>query len=355
MALDVSNVDYSTLNALTKEQYIPTLVDNIKKKSVLLSKFLSSSKPNASGKKIVVPVEYADANSSSYGFYSKYDDLGVYPDEFAKQVSYDWSQAHASVAISGFEERVNDNPEKLVDLLSSKMKSAEKSLMKFFSGVLYGSTAEAGFNDLKSIASQSSKLGGITPDADNTSGSLEAIWKGAFDLSKATDINAVDSSSSYGNALFDNFSVIIDEILREAFEVFHRDSGEQPKMIIVPQIVADAYEQHLSDKKRAPSMASSEVADAGFSGFKYRGLDMLVDPSCPAGEMFFINDEYLKMIHNRKANFSFTGFRQPVTQDAKVGHILWMGQLICTNRAKAVGRISGLPTDYSTVSEEPSE
>jgi len=102
-------------------------------------------------------------------------------------------------------------------------------------------------------------------------------------------------------------------------------------------------------------MASSEVADAGFSGFKYRGLDMLVDPSCPAGEMFFINDEYLKMIHNRKANFSFTGFRQPVTQDAKVGHILWMGQLICTNRAKAVGRISGLPTDYSTVSEEPSE
>jgi len=44
-----------------------------------------------------------------------------------------------------------------------------------------------------------------------------------------------------------------------------------------------------------------------------------------------------------------------VTQDAKVGHILWMGQLICTNRAKAVGRISGLPTDYSTVSEEPSE
>ena len=260
MALDTSNVDYSTLNALTKEQYIPTLVDNIKKKSVLLSKFLSSSKPNASGKKIVVPVEYADANSSSYGFYSTYDDLGVYPDEFAKQVSYDWSQAHASVAISGFEERVNDNPEKLVDLLSSKMKSAEKTLMKFFSGVLYG------FNDLKSIANQTSALGGITPG--NTAGTLEKIWKGAFDVSKATVINDVDDS---GKALFDNFSQVIDEILREAFEIFHRDSGEQPKMIVVPQIVADAYEQHLSDKKRAPSMASSEIADAGFSGFKYRG------------------------------------------------------------------------------------
>ena len=353
MALDTTNVDYSTLTALTKEQYIPTLVDNIKKKSVLLSKFLGKSKPNASGNKIVVPVEYADANSSSYGFYSKYDDLGVHPDEFAKQVSYEWSQAHASVAISGYEERVNDNPEKLVDLLSSKMKSAEKSLMKFFSGVLYGSTAQAGFNDLTTMSSQTVALGGITPDATGTSGSLEKIWKGAFDTSKAVDINAVDSASSYGNALFDNFSLVIDEILRESFEIFHRDSGEQPKMIVVPQIVADAYEQHLSDKKRTPSMASSEIADAGFVGFKYRGLDMLVDPSCPAGEMFFINDEYLKMIHNRKANFSFTGFRNPVTQDAKVGHILWMGQLICTNRAKAVGRISGLPTDYTTVSVAP--
>ena len=48
MALDPQNVDYTTLNALTKEQYIPTLVDNIKKKSVLLSKFLGMSKPNAS-------------------------------------------------------------------------------------------------------------------------------------------------------------------------------------------------------------------------------------------------------------------------------------------------------------------
>lgn len=351
MALNTTQVDYSTLNALTKEQYIPTLVDNIKKKSVLLSKFLGASKPNASGKKIVVPVEYADANSDSYGFYEKYDDLTVKPDEFAKQVSYDWSQAHASVAISGFEERVNDNPEKLVDLLSSKMKSAEKSLMKFFSNVLYGSETEANFNDLKTISSQSAELGGITPGS--TANTLEKIWKGAFDTDKSTVINAVDASSSYGNALFDNFSQIIDEILREAFEIFMRDSGEAPKMIVVPQIVADAYEQHLSDKKRTPSMASSEIADAGFSGFKYRGLDMLVDPSCPAGEMFFINDEYLRMIHSRKANFNFTGFRQPVTQDAKVGHILWMGQLICTNRAKAVGRISGLPTDYTTASSAP--
>ena len=344
MALDPQNVDYTTLNALTKEQYIPTLVDNIKKKSVLLSKFLGMSKPNASGKKIVVPVEYADANSSSYGFYSKYQDLAVVPDEFAKQVSYDWSQAHASVAISGFEERVNDNPEKLVDLLSSKMKSAEKSLMKFFSNVLYGSQSQADFNDLKSIASQSAPLGGITPG--NTANTLEKIWKGAFDIDVDSRIQAVDSS----NSNFDNCSVIIDEFLREGWQSFYSDSGEQPSMIVTTQIVADAYEQHLSDKKRTPTMASSEIADAGFSGFKYRGIDLLVDPSCPAGEMYFINDEYLKMIHNRKANFTFTGFKAPTTQDAKVGHILWMGQLICTNRAKAVGRFSGLPETYTATS-----
>ena len=96
--------DYASLTALTKEQYIPKLVDNVKKKSVLLSSLLGGSRPNASGNSIHQPIEVA--NATSLGFYEKYDTMTIAPTEFAKDASYGWAQAYASVSISGFEENV---------------------------------------------------------------------------------------------------------------------------------------------------------------------------------------------------------------------------------------------------------
>jgi len=342
-----SAVDYSSLTALTKEQYIPKLVDNIKKKSVLLSRMLGKSRPNASGNQIIQPIEYAD--STALGFYEKYDTLDVDPDEFAKSAKYDWTQAYASVSISGYEERVNDNPEKLIDLLGAKMKNAEKSLAKEFSEALYGAD-DSKLVSLADIAKQTDPtsanggaLGGLAVGSN-------AFWKGAFvDAHNDNTDRAIPGVTAGSTSKFDGQSTIIDEIFRAGWEKMSKDSGDKPSLIVVPQIVFDMYEQFLSDKKRTPSLASGEVADAGFIGMKYRGVDLVVDPSCPAGQAFFINEEYLRMVHSRKANFTFSGFKQPVKQDAKTGHILWMGQLVCSNRAKAVGQITGLATDYDTV------
>jgi len=330
--------DYSSLSALTKEQYIPKLVDNIKKKSVLLARMLGKSKPNASGNAIHQPVEIADA--TSLGFYEKYGALEVAPTEFAKDAQYTWAQAYASVSISGFEERVNDNPEKLIDLLGAKMKNAEKSLTKKFSDALYGvsgADAVGDFISLKSIAGASA-LGGL--DTTAFSG-----WKGAFD----DDMSADPRIAVAGNeSNFDSLATNMDKIFREKFALMSKDSGDRPSIVVVNQVFFDAMEQHLSDKKRTPTLSSGEIADLGFTSMKYRGIDCVVDESIPDGEVYFINEEYLKMIHSRKANFGFTGFKAPVNQDAKTGHILWMGQMITGNRAKAVGRMYGLPTDYDT-------
>ena len=310
---------------------------------------LGKSRPNASGNQIVQPIEYAD--STALGFYEKYGTLDVDPDEFAMSAKYDWTQAYASVSISGYEERVNDNPEKLIDLLGAKMKNAEKSLAKKFSKALYG-VDDSKLVSLADIASQSNPstanggaLGGIT-NASNAN----PFGKGAFvDAHTDATNQAIPGVTGGATTVFDGQSTIIDEIFRKGWEKMSKDSGDKPSLIVVPQIVFDMYEQFLSDKKRTPSLASGEVADAGFIGMKYRGVDLVVDPSCPAGEAFFINEEYLRMVHSRKANFTFSGFKQPVKQDAKTGHILWMGQLVCSNRAKAVGQITGLAENYTDV------
>ena len=332
MATDITpggGYDYASLTALTKEQYVPKLVDNIKKKSILLSRLLGKSKPNASGNAIHQPIETHD--SASLGFYEKYGELSVVPQEFATEALYSWSQAYASVSISGFEERVNDNPEKLIDLLGAKMRNAEKSLTKKFSDALYGVSGADGvgkFISLPAIAHQSNALGGIDPTANSNEYSM---WKGCFDVDTGTDYDT-----------FANLKNGIPTIMRTGFASMSKDSGDKPSLIVCPQVVFDAMEEYLSDKKRTPTMASSEVADGGFLGMKWRGVDVVVDQSCPEDSIFFINEDYLQMKHSRKANFGFTGFKAPVNQDAKTGHILWMGQLVCSNRSKAVGRFHGI-------------
>ena len=328
--------DYASLTALTKEQYIPKLVDNVKKKSVLLSSLLGGSRPNASGNSIHQPIEVA--NATSLGFYEKYDTMTIAPTEFAKDASYGWAQAYASVSISGFEERVNDNPEKLIDLMGAKMRNAEKSLTKKFANAFYGVSGADSVGNLISlvdIASQTEDLGGLG----------KAVWKGAFDQDMSADANiAVSSNVSNFDSMADN----MDKIFRVYYNKMSKDAGERPTKVVVNQIFFDAMEQHLSDKKRTSSLASGEVADMGFTSMKFRGVDVIVDESIPDGEVYFLNEDYLRMVHSRKANFGFTGFKAPVDQDAKTGQILWMGQLICSNRSKAVGRLHSLPTDYTT-------
>ena len=144
-----------------------------------------------------------------------------------------------------------------------------------------------------------------------------SMWKGAFDVDTGTDYDT-----------FANLKNGIPTIMRTGFASMSVDSGDKPSLIVCPQVVFDAMEEYLSDKKRTPTMASSEVADGGFLGMKWRGVDVVVDQSCPEDSIFFINEDYLQMKHSRKANFGFTGFKAPVNQDAKTGHILWMLSLI---------------------------
>ena len=185
--------DYASLTALTKEQYIPKLVDNVKKKSVLLSSLLGNSRPNASGNAIHQPIEVADA--TSLGFYEKYGTMTIAPTEFAKDAQYDWAQAYASVSISGYEERVNDNPEKLIDLMGAKMKNAEKSLTKKFADAFYGVSGADSIGNLISlpaIASQTSALGTLAKE----------VWKGAFDVDMSADASIAVSGNSSTSILW---------------------------------------------------------------------------------------------------------------------------------------------------------
>mgnify|MGYP003145785436 CR=1 FL=1 len=328
-------LSYDNLSALTRDKYIPVLVDNIFDSNVLTHRMLRKSKAAASGNKVLQPLEYGKATAK--GFYSGYDVLDTTPTETFTDASFDWVQGYATISISGKEESLNDGAERVVDLLEAKLKNAEKSLKDMFGTQLYsdnnGSTTTTsgasadGFLGLDAIIDSAGTIGGIAR--------ADYSWWGAQEQaagsSTFTDVAAASGANSIGREM------------RKMYGACTVDN-DTPSLIVTTQIVFDAYEEALTAQKRFGA-SDKTLADAGFQNLLYRGTPVVVDDHCPAGKMFMINEKYMGFRHHRKRNFTFEGFQKPINQDARVAKILWLGALTVSN-PRMMGKITGLPTAY---------
>jgi len=322
-------LNYDNLSALTKNQYIPLMVDNIFNSNVLTHRLLRKSKAGASGMKVLQPVEYAKADAK--GFYSGYDILDTSPTEVFTDAEYEWKQCYATISISGREEALNDGAERVIDLLEAKVKNAEKSLKDMFGDTLYGTQAGTGddFVGLQHMISSSRSLG--------------AIDSSSYSWWDAGVVKAVSGSPTYANLADSTNANFIQKLIREAYGQLTID-GEKPTIIVTTQVVFDAYEESLTAQKRFGA-SDKALADAGFTNLMYRGTPIVVDDHCPAGMMFFLNENFIQFRHHRKRNFAFEGFQKPVNQDARIAKILWLGALTCS-APRYLGKITGLPSSY---------
>jgi len=330
-------LDYDNLSALTRDKYIPLLVDNIFDSNILTHRMLRKSKAAASGNKVLQPLEYAMAEAK--GFYSGYDVLDTSPTEVFTDAAYDWVQGYATISISGKEEALNDGPERVIDLLEAKVKNAEKSIKDLFGDQLYSDNSGSavttpaaaqvsGFLGLQHIMKVDRPLGGID--------STDYTWWDA-------KVSANSPALTYTNMVNSANAAYIHKVIRDMYGQCTVDN-DHPTLIVTTQVVFDIYEETLAAQKRFGA-SSKSLADAGFQNLMYRGTPIVVDDHCPGGHMYFLNEKYLQFRHHRKRNFAFEGFQKPINQDASVAKILWLGALTCSNASRQ-GIVTGLAEAY---------
>ena len=120
--------------------------------------------------------------------------------------------------------------------------------------------------------------------------------------------------------------------------------NDQPDLIITTQAIYDAYETSLQANKRFAG--SDEIGNAGFDSLRFKGATVVVDSHCPAGQMYFLNTDYLDFkVHNQR-NFAFEDFKRLEGSDNLQSRLFWMGQLTCTN-PRMQGVLGGGPSDYA--------
>jgi len=372
MAVSSTTINWDSLSSLTRDKFLPVLVDNIFNSNPLAVKLLKNAEKLDGGRKIITPLEYA--KNTAQGFYSGYDVLDTTPSDPVTSAVWEWKQAYANISISGEEELKNAGDSMVLSLLKSKMGNAERSLKDLFGSKVFGTgSAAPGSNEITALcgdaqASTDVQTEGAVIDAvagDSTVmhavGSIDNCIVG-YNRSLGgvnSDSNtwwdsrfasfAVDSTANATDATFAEMTSTTNGVAAISARMTRlygalTIGSDQPDLIITTQVIYDAYESSLQANKRFVSNDAG-LGDAGFSTLKFKNAAIVADSHCPDSTMLMLNTKYLDFKVHSKRNFSFQDFQKPINQDARTAKIFWMGQLVCTN-PRMQGMIVGGPSGY---------
>jgi hypothetical protein len=274
------------------------------------------------GYEIVRNLDYA--NNSTYQRYSGYDTLNIGQTQVLTAAKYDWMQAAVNVTASGRELRMNSGDNAIFNLSKAKLKNAVRTAANYMS------------IDVYSDGALTNQMGGlayiIQSNGQGTVGGINSatytFWRNQF--LEATGTNLVTKSNIKGfmNTLY--LSLV--------------RGADKPDLIVSSHDFFAMYWESLQDQQRYTN--DKDEATAGFRALKYVDADVIFDSnsnfSTTAEKMYFLNTDYLGLVVHRDANWSQMDDKVSVNQDAVVIPMLWMGNLVCSNRS-----LQGLLLDAS--------
>lgn len=301
------------------------------------------------GERLQVNLMYG--KNTTFKSYSRYDVQDVSPQDGLGAAFFPWSQYSVSVSIDGLSVLQNAGPEKIKDLISSKMEQATMSIADGFNEHIWdteivaaGTTGNGGKNII-SIP----MLVDYDPDRNVAVGGLNpstySWWENqSFDYGATNTYPVFKAKLNHGYNTCQNQGRM----------------GGAPNLIVMNQISYENYEASLEDYKR---YMTDGTATAGFEHLKYKGAKIVWDDRVPdpeagynydsaswaAGAIYLLNTKFLGLYVLGGRDWKWGDWQKPVDQDAKVNTCLWAGQLAVSNRRKH-GVIYGVTATTPTAS-----
>jgi hypothetical protein len=309
-----SPTTFTELVSTTFRKHRKTLVDNMSNRNALWSRLKRKGniKLEDGGLSIATPLDYAE--NSTYKRYSDWDLLDVSQSEVISAAEYAWKQISLSVVASGRELRINSGESKIIDLAKARIKNAMRTFANQFSVDLYS----AGL-----LANQIGGLQAIVADAAGST--VGGINSGTYTFWDNQRFDLSDNSVTLGSTTIENSAML------PLWLNLDRGMGDQPDLILMSNAWYAFFEASQTSLKR---YSGNDSADGGFVTLKYKGADVLFDggSGIPVSHAYFLNTEYLYLAVHKDANLEVMDKLHPINQDGSVTPILWMGNLISTNR-----------------------
>lgn len=295
------------------------LADNVTENNALLKRLKARGnvKPVSGGRTIVQELEYAE--NGTFKRYSGYETLNISPSDVFTAAEFNYAQAAVAVSISGLEQLQNSGKDAIIDLLGSRIKNAERTLMNNIAADCYSDgTADGG-----------KQIGGLqllvdtTPATGTVGGINAATWNFWRNIASAP------AGAPTATTIQGRMNDVALQLVR---------GNDFADLIIADTTYYGIFLQSLQAIQR---ITSEENAGAGFTSLRYYGagnaadvvLDGGVGGACPANTMYFLNTNYLHFRPHVDRNFAVIGSERYATnQDAMVKLIGFAGNMTVSNR-----------------------
>jgi len=312
------NAIFTELVTTTFRKHSKDLKDNVSKHNALYRRLAEKgqTRKENGGLTIVEGLDYA-ANST-YQRYSGYDVLNVGASDVISAAEYQWRQIAIHVVASGLDLRTNTGESRIINLVKSRMKNAMRTFKNNFSADMYAdSTLPNQINGLQNLV------------ADNGLGTVGGIDSSAWSFWQ----NKVQSAAApiQGGGAITPGPTTMESLMLPLWMAQTR-GDDQPDLIVSDNAYFTFYEQSQTSLKRYSSDTS---ASGGFVSLKYKKADVVFDggSGIPANHMYFLNTDYIQLVTHSDADLTVVDEMRPYNQDAVVIPILWMGNMVCSNRA----------------------
>jgi hypothetical protein len=297
------------INSISRRYIYPTLVDNVYRSNLMFFRLNARNKKILQGGlQIEVPLVYT--RFAAGGFYQGFDLLDTSPSDTVKNAAFDWKQAYVPVSVDGLTLIRADSPEAVVNFLSFYFENAQVELAEILGGGVWSN-----------VVSNNKVIDGLVGAVDN--GSVAATYGG---LSR--------SANTFWNS---NVTTITPPLSLSAMQTMFgtcTEGGRHPTIIVTTQAVYNLY-WALSTPGQSfpvqPGGHDEQLAQNGFTNLLFNNVPLTVDSHVPTAQMFFLNEAYIYLYVNPRADFQMKEFREPTNQDAMVSLILWAGNVILSN------------------------
>jgi hypothetical protein len=314
----MASPNLSEIVTTTLEKRSKKLADNVTKNNALLSRLESKGnvKPADGGSVILQELEYGE--NGTFTWYSGYDTLNIAPSDVVSAASFDWKQAAVAVTMSGLEELQNSGQPKLIDLLETRIKNAEKTMKNKMAQAVYGDGTVAAGKSIGGLQLLVSDAAAANPG--NINATTWPFWQNRrFDAT--TDGTAAATTAN----MLHYMNLMWLSLVR---------GTDKPDLIVADNAYYTLYWEALLPNQR---FTSPQMAQAGFESLRYMGADVVFDGGiggfCPANHMYFLNTDYIYLRpHTDRQYVPLNPDRYTNNQDAFVKLIGWAGNMTTSGR-----------------------
>lgn len=323
-----------TIASLTRDHLLPKMVDQIINVNYLTYRLLRKSKPVSGGIDIVQLLEYGDERPKWMG---EWDKTTYEKREFATQARFGWCKLKDAIV---FSEKalhvVNTGPEQILSMASVASKNVAKTFRRGFQDMIFANrahTSKEPYNLYDIVYNYNVLLAGIDP-----TDSKYAWWKAR----KLT----IPGTKTYANIDDPEDPYFLMKVIGAMYDALCSDN-ENPTVIVTTHNIWRHVEQIY--RKQGVADVKYRKVNGTFEVLEFGNAEIVWDSKCPAGHMYFLNDNYIYFKHHKNFNFKLGEFKElPTGEDAYGMDLKWWGALTVSNRAYQ-GGVFGIPETSLTI------